>query len=94
MHDFSCYDSNDMKVALMAESTRFWKENPKGVEIMCKAMEDMRNEAMEKGMEKGIDLLGSLMTKLKSLGREDDAFRAAEDSAYRAKLFQEFQMVQ
>jgi hypothetical protein len=34
--------------------SRYCKENPKGVDYMCKAMEDMRKEAMEKGMEKGL----------------------------------------
>ena len=53
------------------------------------ALQEILKEQMK---EEGIDLLGSLMIKLKSLGREDDAFRAAADSAYRAKLFQEFKM--
>ncbi len=44
MHDFNCMDANDMNFALMAERTRYLKENPKGVDEMCKAMEDMRNE--------------------------------------------------
>ena len=35
--------------------SRYWKENPKGVDYMCKAMEDMRKEAMEKGIEQGIE---------------------------------------
>ena len=57
------------------------------------ALQEILKEQMkEEGREEGIDLLGSLMTKLKSLGREDDAFRAAADSAYRAKLLHEFQM--
>ncbi|MBR0399952.1 MAG: hypothetical protein IJH95_03950, partial [Mogibacterium sp.] len=36
-------------------SCRYWKENPKGGDYMCKAMEDMRKEAMEKVIEKGIE---------------------------------------
>ena len=46
-------------------------------------------KGMEKGMEKGADRLGSLITKLKQLDREDDAFKAASDPAYREKLFKE-----
>lgn len=45
MHDFNCRDAKDMNFALMAERTRYLKEDPKGVEEMCKSMEDMRNEA-------------------------------------------------
>lgn len=48
MHDFNCRDAKDMNFALMAERTRYLKENPKGVEEMCKSMEDMRNEASKK----------------------------------------------
>ena len=46
-------------------------------------------KGLEKGMEKGADRLGSLITKLKQLDREDDAFKAASDPAYREKLFKE-----
>ena len=45
MHDFNCTEADDMNFDLMAERTRYLKENPKGVQEMCKAMEDMRNEA-------------------------------------------------
>ena len=34
--------------------------------------------------------MGSLMIKLKELGRVDDAFKAAADPEYREKLFREF----
>ncbi len=44
MHDFNCTQADDMNFALMAERTRYLKENPKRVQEMCKAMEDMRNE--------------------------------------------------
>lgn len=45
MHDFNCTDAADMNFDIMAERTRYLKENPEGVSEMCKAMEDMRNEA-------------------------------------------------
>ena len=44
MHDFNCMNADDMEFKLMAESMRYLKENPKGVSMMCKIMEDMRNE--------------------------------------------------
>ena len=40
-------------------------------------------------LEAGADRMGTLMTKLKELGREDDAFKAAADPTYREKLFKE-----
>lgn len=48
MHDFLCSNADDMLLPLMAESTRYYKTNPKGVEYMCKSMEDRLNaKAME-----------------------------------------------
>lgn len=49
MHDFLCSNPDDMHYDIMAERARYFKENPKGVNEMCKAMEDMRNEALELG---------------------------------------------
>lgn len=44
------------------------------------------------GREEGQNKLGLLITKLRSLGRENDAFEAAADPVYREKLYQEFQI--
>lgn len=46
MHDFSCTNAKDMYYEVLADRVHFFKENEKGVAIMCKAMEDMRNEAV------------------------------------------------
>ena len=46
MHDFNCTEADKMNFDLMAERIRYSKENPKGVNEMCKAMEDMRNEVI------------------------------------------------
>ena len=44
MHDFNCTDAGDMHFELMAERTRYLKENSEGVRQMCKVIEDMRKE--------------------------------------------------
>lgn len=58
MHDFSCDNPDDMKLGLLAEKTRYFKKNEKGVRRMCKIMEDFaaeeRNEERE---EMAISLL-------------------------------------
>jgi hypothetical protein len=54
MHDFNCTDASDMNFKLMAERTRYLKENPKGVNEMCKIIEDMRKEEREEGMREGM----------------------------------------
>ena len=47
MHDFNCTRADDMNYKLMADRTRYLKENPKGVSEMCRIMEDMRNESIQ-----------------------------------------------
>ena len=44
MHDFNCTDAADMNFKLLADRTRYLNENPKGVNEMCKVIEDMRRE--------------------------------------------------
>ena len=44
MHDFRCSDADDMHYELLAERTRYYKEDPKGVSNMCKLMEDRVKE--------------------------------------------------
>lgn len=53
MHDFNCTKADEMNFELMAARTRYLKENPKGVQEMCKVMEDMRKESLEEGKEIG-----------------------------------------
>jgi len=45
MHDFSCTDPADMYYGELADRVRFFKESKEGIAIMCKVMEDMRNQA-------------------------------------------------
>lgn len=54
MHDFSCTNPDDMYNKTLAERARFFKESKEGVEIMCKAMEDMRDEYLQIGIQQGI----------------------------------------
>ena len=50
MHDFSCIDAADMYYGTLADRVRFFKESKEGIEIMCRAMEDMRNQILKEGM--------------------------------------------
>lgn len=50
MYDFSCTDPADMHYGVLADRVRFFKESKEGVAIMCKAMEDMRNQTLREGM--------------------------------------------
>ena len=42
-----------MHCELLAEKTRYLKENPEGVSEMCKVMEELRNESYAEGREEG-----------------------------------------
>ena len=53
MHDFLCTNAEDMNYSVLADRVRYFKEDEKGVSTMCKAMEDMRNEAHEEGRLEG-----------------------------------------
>lgn len=66
MHDFRCNNPDDMHYDILAERSRYFKENPKGVSEMCKAMEDMRNEALERGLAEGL-IKGRAEGRLNSL---------------------------
>ena len=62
MHDFCCNDPDDMKNEMLAEASRYYKENPKGVEIMCKVIEEMREEVEERTM---LNAIKNIMEGLK-----------------------------
>lgn len=42
MHVFSCTNAKDMYYEVLADRVHYFKEDEKGVAIMCKAMKDMR----------------------------------------------------
>ena len=65
MHDFLCSNPDDMHFDILAERSRYFKANPEGAGEMCKAMEDMRNEALERGRVEGC--LNSLAESVRSL---------------------------
>jgi hypothetical protein len=41
IHDFNCISANDMYYPVLAERVRYFKEDVKGVDTMCKLMEDL-----------------------------------------------------
>ena len=57
MHDFNCTSAEEMNFDLMAERTRYLKENPKGLGSMCKAMEELRAESRK---EMAVEMAQSL----------------------------------
>ena len=66
MHDFSCSDPDDMFNEDLADKTRYFKETEEGVEVVCRVMEDMRNETrIETTHENTINAIQKMMKSLK-----------------------------
>lgn len=88
MHDFKCSDPDMMKIDLLKERSKYYKESPKGVAEMCKVMEDMRNETEQNAR------LSDIMRMMRNLKlTAEDAMKALELSAeeqlyYKARLQQ------
>lgn len=58
MHDFACINPEDMHYKILADKTRYYKENEKGVAAMCRAVEELCNDAkIEEKKESAIRLL-------------------------------------
>ncbi len=53
MHDLNCTDASDMNKGILADSMRVFKETKKGVEHMCKEMDEIRNEGVLEGRIEG-----------------------------------------
>ena len=47
--DFSCTDAADMYYGILADRVKFFKESKERIEIMCQAMEDVRNQTLKEG---------------------------------------------
>ena len=76
MHDFSCTDAKDMYNKVLADRVRYFKEDERGVEIMCREMEIMRNQTHEEGIEKG-----RIMQLIKQVCVKMQKFSSAEEVA-------------
>ena len=66
MHDFLCSDPDDMLTPLLAKKARYLKTDPKGVEIMCKAMDELREQSIQRGIDQSrVESIKNIMEGLK-----------------------------
>ena len=74
MHDFSCTEAKDMYNKVLADRVRYFKVDERGVEIMCREMEIMRNQAHEEGIEKGriIQLIKQVCVKMQKFSSAEE----------------------
>ena len=69
IHDFKCKKADDMLLYPFAERVRFLKETPKGVERMCKIMEEREEERVK---NERIIIAANLL-KIGTISREEIA---------------------
>lgn len=90
MHDFLCSDPDDMYTEILADKARYLKTDPKGVDIMCKMMEDLRAESIQRGIDQNrVESIKNLMQTLKLTAQQAmDALLipVSEQPKYAAKL--------
>ena len=96
MNDFRCTNASDMVYTELAERVRHLKESEEGEKNMCRLVEEYGNERAQEGIQKGRiegeNRFSTLVTKLKELGREGDAFKAAADPDFRNQLYQQYNL--
>lgn len=73
MHDFSCSNPDDMNYEELAKKARYYKQDEKGVAVMCKIMEDMRNEAAREAERNKAEKTAVYLIKLGKMSLEEIA---------------------
>ena len=90
MHDFLCSDPDDMYTEILADKARYLKIDPKGVDIMCKAIEDLREESIQRGIDQNrVESIKNIMESFKVTAQQAmDAIKIplTEQPKYAAKL--------
>ncbi len=93
MHDFSCWDPDEMNYELLKDATRYYKETQEGVEYMCKAFEEVRDESRAEGraegrQEKELSNVRTLMKNMSWTAQQamDALSISAEERAKYAKM--------
>lgn len=85
MHDFSCWNPDDMNFDVLKDATRYYKENQEGVEIMCRAFEETRKVAQER---ERIHNIQALMETLKLTAQQAMDALKIPSSDQRAKYIE------
>ena len=73
-------NKKDMRNKVLADRVRYFKEDERGVAIMCREMEIMRNQAHEEGVEIGIKK-GKMLQLIKQVCAKMQKFSSAEEIA-------------
>ena len=77
MHDFFCADPKDMNNEILADEVAKYKDTDKGVNSMCRIMEELTNESREEGRVEG--RLANLLENVKKLMARGMSFDEVAD---------------
>lgn len=73
MQDFYCTEPAEMNYKILADRVRYFKEDERGVAVMCRVMEKMRDEALAEGIELG--RIRTIFTFFMNGGTKEEAER-------------------
>lgn len=65
---------------MLAAASMYYKENSKGVEIMCKTMEEMGEDSYQRGVETGIQT-GTEQNRLESIRNIMESLKLTAEQA-------------
>ena len=73
MHDFSCWNPEDMNYDLLRDKARYFKEDAKGVSDMCRVFEEVKNEGIRIGEIRGKEIGEAIGREIgKELGKQEE----------------------
>lgn len=78
MHDFFCADPKDMNNEILADEVAKYKDTDKGVNSMCRIMEELTNESREEGRVEG--RLSNLLENVRKLMARGMSFDEVVDT--------------
>lgn len=70
----------------------FFKEKEKGVESMCRILEEERNEGRKEGRKEGCDRINELNRRLLKDGRSEDMVKSLDEPEYQEQLLKEYNL--
>lgn len=79
-------------IFIVVRRVKFFKEKEKGVEGMCRILEEERNEGREEGRKEGSDRINELNRRLIKDGRNEDMVKSLEEPEYQEQLLKEYNL--
>jgi hypothetical protein len=81
IHDFNCINADDMYYPVLAERTRYLKEDAKGVVTMCRVVEELAKEMLSEAAVKIVDSGKMTLEEIaECIGLSVDELKAPENA--------------